>query len=139
LFSGTLLQPFQRKMLKKRAADYFEVLVHCYHCFKEKCWRCRQQILPKFWCIATIVSKKSAEDASSRSFRSSGALLPLFQRKMLKMQAAVHCYHCFKGKYWRCRQQCIATIVSKKNAEDAGSRFFQNSGNLVTHCVTSSP
>jgi len=42
--SGTLLQKFQRKLLKMQTA-----------------------VFPKFWCIATNVSKENAEDADSSS------------------------------------------------------------------------
>jgi hypothetical protein len=38
----------------------------------------RQQILPKFWYIATNVSKENAEDAGSRFFQNSGTHVPHF-------------------------------------------------------------
>jgi hypothetical protein len=52
-------------MLKMRAADSSKILVYCYKSFKE-----------------------IAKDAGRRFFQNSGILLQMFQRKMLKNQAA---------------------------------------------------
>ena len=115
--SGTLLQNFQRKILKMKAADSSKILVHFYKCFGEKCWRYGQEILPKFWYVVTNVSKEIAEDISRIFFQNSSTLLQMFQRK-----------------YWRYKQDIlpkfwyIATNVSNENAEDKSRRFFQNSG-----------
>jgi uncharacterized protein YggT (Ycf19 family) len=73
-----------------------------------------------FWYFSTSVLKKNVEDAGCRFFQTSGTLLQMFQRKMLKIKAAdfskilVHFYKCLK-----------------KNAEDTGSRFFQISGTFL--------
>jgi len=55
--SGTFLQMFRRKMLKIQAADSSKILVHFYKRFEGNCWRYKQEILSKFWLIATNVSK----------------------------------------------------------------------------------
>jgi uncharacterized protein YggT (Ycf19 family) len=111
--SGTLLQIFQRKILKIKRADSSKILVHFYKCFEEKCWRYRKQILPKFWYIFTKVSKEIAEDTSRIFFQNSGSLLQMFQSKMLKIQAGdpskilVHSYQCFRENIWIRRQQIL--------------------------------
>jgi hypothetical protein len=78
-------------------------------------------------------------------------LLQMFQKKMLRVRARdsskilVHSYQSFKEKFGIWREEIlpkfwyIVTNVSKENAEDAGSRFFQNSGTHVKQCVTSFP
>jgi len=142
---------FGRKMLKIEAGDSSKILVHFYKFFEGNCWRYKQEILSKFWYIATNVSKENAEGEGRRFFQSSGTLLQMLRRKMLKVQAGdsskilVHSNQSFKEKFWICREQIlpkfwyIATKVSKESAGDKGSKFFQNSGTHVTHCVTSFP
>ena len=126
-------------------------LVLCYQRFKDKCWRSRQQILPKFWYIATKISKKIAEDADSsiskilvhchkcfkgKCWRYRQQILPKFWYIVTNVSKEISegIGRIFKGKCWRCRQQIlpkfwyIATNVPKENSEGISRRVFQNSG-----------